>query len=321
MKNWILLLYIWCPFFASGQQTAQYSLFALNPFGWNPAYAGMDNSLVATGVWRKQWNGLDGGPVTQHANVHLPVYAIRSGLGLLVENESPGAHRQTSGLLAWNYQMPVGRDGVLSAGLSGGFSQIVLDGTLIRTPEGTYPDQQIGSHNDPQLTYNKESAGAPVFGAGVFFVKGKMEAGLAAQQLGKSRWKFSQNLTLNSRQTISASAGRTFGISENLTLKPVFLVKTDFAETQMELTLVARLREKILGGVAFRGFSGKSRDAFTLFGGTKLNERTTVAYSYDITVSKLSTVSRGSHELLLQYNLGKELGKGRLPSVIFNPRF
>ncbi len=321
MKNCILLLYIWCPIFAGAQQTAQFSLFALNPFGWNPAYAGMDNSLVATGAMRKQWAGLDGSPVTQHVNAHLPVYALRSGFGILLENESPGAHRQTSGLLAWNYQMPIGRDGVLSAGVSGGFSQIVLDGTLIRTPEGTYPDNSPGTHNDPTLSYNKESAGAPVFGVGLFFTKGKTETGLAAQQLGQSRWKFSNDLTLNSRQTITASVGRTFDVAENLTLKPVFLVKTDLVETQIELCLLGRLREKLLGGVSFRGYSGKSRDAFVLFGGTKLNEKTTVAYSYDVSLSKLSTANRGSHELVLQYNLGKELGKGRLPAIIQNPRF
>ena len=321
MKSWILLLYIWCPIFAAAQQTGQYSLYALNPFSWNPAYAGMDNSLVATGVWRKQWNGLDRSPVTQHVNAHLPVYALRSGFGILLENESPGAHRQTSGLLAWNYQMPIGRDGVLSAGVSGGFSQIVLDGALIRTPEGTYPDQSPGTHNDPELSFNKESAGAPVFGVGFFFTKGKMEAGLAAQQLGKSRWKFSNDLTLNSRQTVTASIGRSFGLSDNLTLKPVFLLKTDLVETQLELNLLARLREKLLGGIAVRGYSGKSRDAFVLFGGTKLNERTTVVYAYDLTLSKLSSASRGSHELVLQYNLGKELGKGRLPAIIHNPRF
>ena len=82
-----------------------------------------------------------------------------------------------------------------------------------------------------------------------------------------------------------------------------------------------RVRENLLGGLSLRGFTKKSKDALIIFAGFKLNEKTTVVYSYDLTLSGLNQVSRGSHELLLQYNLGKELGKGRLPSVIYNPRF
>ncbi len=311
MKNWISLLYICLPLAAAAQQTAQWSLYALNPFASNPAVAGTENSLVATGAWRKQWNGLHGSPETQQANLHLPIYAMRGGFG----------HRQTSGLAAWNYQMPVGRSSLFSLGASGGFSQITLDGKAIVTPDGIYPDNASGNHNDPLLTFEREAAGAAVFGAGAFFTNGKLEAGIAAQQLGPSRWKFSQGLSIDSRATYSASAGRIFHLTDELTAKPVFFVKTDLVETQADMTLLLRFRDKLLGGASLRGFSGASRDAAALFCGTKLSERTTVAYSYDVTLSRLSATSRGSHEFLIQYNLGKELGKGRLPAAVNNPRF
>jgi hypothetical protein len=32
-------------------------------------------------------------------------------------------------------------------------------------------------------------------------------------------------------------------------------------------------------------------------------------------------VQTGSHEILLQYNLGQSFGKGKLPPIIYNPRF
>ena len=64
------------------QQPAQYSLYNLNKFNFNPAYAGLDNSLSVTGVYRSQWVGLPGKPVTQNINAHMPLYFFkwRSGL-------------------------------------------------------------------------------------------------------------------------------------------------------------------------------------------------------------------------------------------------
>jgi len=61
-------------------------------------------------------------------------------------------------------------------------------------------------------------------------------------------------------------------------------------------------------------------DAVALMAGFKLNEKLSVGYAYDIGLSALNSVSSGSHELLLNYNLGAPIGKGRPPAVIYNPR-
>ena len=58
-----------------------------------------------------------------------------------------------------------------------------------------------------------------------------------------------------------------------------------------------------------------------ILAGIKLNEKITLAYSYDLTLSTLREVSDGSHEILINYNLGKPVGKGKMPPVIYNPRF
>jgi hypothetical protein len=45
-----------------------------------------------------------------------------------------------------------------------------------------------------------------------------------------------------------------------------------------------------------------------------------LGYSYDLTRSSLNTVSNGSHELLLRYQLDKPVGQGQPPPIIYNPR-
>ncbi|MFQ5447342.1 MAG: type IX secretion system membrane protein PorP/SprF, partial [Saprospiraceae bacterium] len=60
--------------------------------------------------------------------------------------------------------------------------------------------------------------------------------------------------------------------------------------------------------------------AIAVLAGFKLSESIKLAYAYDFTLSNLSTVSSGSHEIMLNYNLGKPIGKGRPPKIIYNPR-
>jgi type IX secretion system PorP/SprF family membrane protein len=303
------------------QQVPQFSLYSLNPYAFNPAYAGLENTLVATGVYRQQWSGLKGAPVTQHLNAHLPLYAISSGIGIRLENDVIGAHNSTQAVVSYNYQWQAGRTTIVSMGVSAGYMQYVLDGTKLRAPEGTHVDPDF-SHNDQVLPLGKERVGAPLVEAGVYVQAKKLELGVSLQPVYASK--------------LSAGSGG-FGVKpiphaffytaysvaagEQLVIKPSILVKTDLAETQTEISAIARWRENIFAGVSYRGFGSKARDAAVIIAGLKLNEKTTLAYAFDVPLSALNTVNRGSHELLLRYSINKPIGVGTLPPVIYNPRF
>jgi len=293
----------------------------------NPAYAGLDNTLVATGVYRQQWSGLQGAPVTQHVNAHLPIYRISSGVGLKVENDVIGAHRTTQAVLSYSYQLPLGREAVLSLGVGGGYLQYALDGAKLRAPQGTYAEPGTGggvfSHNDPRLPEGKIQAGAPVVEFGVFLQTPRLELGTAVQPVFAPvlRATSTSDFALTPIRQYLAYASYRISPSDNLEIKPAFLTKTDITETQMEISTSLRWRENIFAGLSYRGFSASARDAAVLFGGFKLNEKTTLAYAFDIPLSPLQAVNRGSHELLLRYSLNKPIGTGKLPPIIYNPRF
>ena len=58
--------YLYCFFILLGlslslqaQQPAQYSTYMLDPFRYNPAYAGLDYGVSLTGTYRQQWVGLE----------------------------------------------------------------------------------------------------------------------------------------------------------------------------------------------------------------------------------------------------------------------
>lgn len=323
MKNYYLIIICVCSLGRlAGQQVPQYSLYALNPYAHNPAYAGLENTLVATGVYRQQWSGLQGAPATQQINAHLPIYAISSGVGLRVENDVVGAHNTTQAALSYSYQLELNRNMLLSLGLSGGWIQYSLDGNKLRAPEGTYAEPDF-SHNEAVLPIGKVSAGAGVIEAGAFLQSKKWELGLSTQPVFATKLKETGSGAwgLQPVQHYLIFTSYLFRLGEKIEIKPSGLVKSDLKETQIEVSAMARWRENTFAGVSYRGFGNASRDATVLFVGFKMNEKTTLAYAFDIPLSALSAANRGSHELLLRYSLNKPIGVGKLPPVIYNPRF
>jgi type IX secretion system PorP/SprF family membrane protein len=321
MRNYFVFLLALMAMRLFAQQVPQSSLYALNPYAFNPAYAGMENTLVATGVYRQQWSGLKGAPVTQHINAHLPLYAISSGIGIRIENDVIGAHNSSQALLSYNYQLQAGRNAVLSIGVSAGYLQYVLDGTKLRAPEGTYVDPDF-SHNDQVLPLGKEKVGAPLIEAGLYLQTKNLEIGASIQPVYASKLTAGAgSFGVKAVQHGFFYAAYTIGVGENLSLKPSVLVKTDLVKTQAEVSALAKWRDNMFVGLAYRGFGSTSKDAAILIAGLKLNDKTTLAYAFDVPLSPLNTVNRGSHELLLRYSLNKPIGVGKLPPVIYNPRF
>ena len=165
------------------QQAPQYSMYMLNKYNFNPAYAGLDNSLSITGVFRKQWVNLESSPVTQNINAHMPLYLLGGGFGINLENDQLGAERNTSGSISYNYFVPVSRKSLLSFGIGAGAIQKSLDGSKLRAPDGDYTEPPTIDHQDNLIPNGNASATAPYLNAGVYFQSEKFEVGLSANNL------------------------------------------------------------------------------------------------------------------------------------------
>jgi type IX secretion system PorP/SprF family membrane protein len=303
------------------QQAAQYSMFMMNKFNWNPAYAGMENSLVATGIYRSQWQGLPGNPVTQNIGVHLPVSVIRSGFGLNLENDELGARQRTTGSLSYNYQMELGRWGILSAGGSVGYAQRTLDGAALRTPDGDYsPSDGILIHNDDLLPVTAVSGSALTYGAGLYLLTERFEAGLAVRNLTEPVTPVGDALSIRLSRAFFFNAEGHFDLSSMISFHPALLVRSDLVQTQTDIAALFHYNDNIIAGASFRGYDSNSIDAVAAIVGFKLSDNITVGYAYDFTLSTLNQVSNGSHEVMISYNLNKSLGTGRPPKIIYNPR-
>lgn len=306
---------------ADAQQLPQYSTWLLNPYLYNPAAAGLEHTLIANGIYRKQWVDLDGAPVSQHIDAHLPFYFLSSGAGIKIDNDQVGAHQTIQAMLSWNYQIELAK-GLVSVGLSTGYQQYSLDGGRLRAPQGDYKDPAF-QHNDDYLPLGRINLGTPVMEFGAFYANEKLEIGISALPVFAPviREKSPGVFRLTPQRHYVMMAAYQLPVGDNLTIKPGLLIKSDFSATQIEVSSMLVWKEKIYGIFSYRGFTRSDKDAAVIAAGIKMNEKTTLIYAYDLPLSALQSTNRGSHEIALRYSLDRQLGVGKLPPVIYNPRF
>jgi type IX secretion system PorP/SprF family membrane protein len=305
--------------FCMAQQKEQYTLYMFNRYQVNPAYAGMDFSLSVTAAYRTQWLGINKNPVNQHISAHMPLYIANGAVGFQLDNEYLGAEQNLKVSLSYNYvyDSPYG---LFSAGIKVGIHEMSIDGSLLRTPEGIYQDGQI-NHNDPILSITRQSSMAPLIGIGAYFINDYAEGGISIDNILSPNISLDNYVEYKSVPTLSIVGEYHWYPLEILSVNPTFLLKSDFRQVQFEYGVYANYDQYLIGGINFRGYSGKSIDSGAILAGMQLSEKFRMIYAFDIPFSKLANVSQGSHEIQINYNLNKRIGIGLPPKIIYNPRY
>ena len=300
------------------QHSSQNSLYMHERYAFNPAFGGMERSLAASLLFRSQWSGLDGNPELRMVNVHMPFYLWQGAIGFQLVNESVGAEKQTGFMMSYNYIYEA-ETGLFSTGLRLGLYQKSLDGTKIRAPDGTY-EGSIIDHHDINLPNGLVSGVSPVVEGGVYYAGDYFEAGLSMTGFYPAGIKLGDNIDYAPKPAFHFFGEYFVESFEDISIYPVVYVKSDLVQTQAELSLRAEWRDVVTAGMGYRGFGENSQDALMLAAGVRLSPKFFLHYAYDIGLSSLQTVHEGTHELLITYNLGKRIGAGLPPRIIYNPR-
>jgi len=312
---------IFCCNESRAQQDPQFSQYILNQFVYNPAYAGMDNALSATAHLRTQWVGITGQPFIQNISVHSPVSLLHGGAGLQVLNEQEGAMRVTSVSLAYSY-IHKSRIGKFSFGVNGGVTQLNLDGSKLRAPDGNYENNLI-EHNDPLLPSVSVSGLAPDFAAGFFFSSNKVNIGLSSTHLIPMEINLDGgggNLAMNLVRQYYFQTSYLAKLGKTFALRPSVYLKSNGDNLQGEADAIFSFNDFFWIGGGVRGYNDNTQDAIIGMTGINVGDNLRIGYSYDYTISSLSAASNGSHEVVINYrvNLIKPAKPGK---AIYNPRF
>lgn len=278
---------------AEAQQDPQYSQYMFNGMAFNPAYAGSREALSGTFLLRKQWVQIDGAPFTGSLSFHGPSRNQRHGFGVSLVHDRLGITRQNFAALSYAFRFPVG-PGTLALGLRGGITSFTNRYSDIVTID---PDQINPGTN--------LSAVLPRFGTGLYYNTERFYIGVSAPNILAGRYyrfkdSFSQQLASNQDVHYFGTVGLAIPLTESLDFRPSVVAKY-VANSPLELDLNAAL---FFNKTIWLGAGYRTGDAVIFMLEYVSRKGMRIGYAYDLTVTELSRVNTGSHEIMLGFDLG-----------------
>jgi type IX secretion system PorP/SprF family membrane protein len=276
LKKLLILLILYCSGIYA-QHNSLYSQYYFSGILINPAYAGSQNALNFTSIYRNQWTGIEGSPKNLSIGIHSPLKSNKINAGLIFY----GLSSVTNVMGIYAYRLPLA-GGSFSLGLQGGIQTSKNNWAQIETTDG----------NDPVFTSPASKEISGIAGFGMYYKTEKFFLGLSSPTLYNSRKSFDVSYS-----PVLLSAGVLIKVSNTVVFKPSTLIKyIKGSPIGTDISSVFYFKDIIGLGLGYR-----TKDAVYAFVDIKLNEQFSAGYCYDYTTSRLKKYSNGSHEFMLRY--------------------
>ncbi|OOG77339.1 type IX secretion system membrane protein PorP/SprF [Flavobacterium sp. A45] len=300
MKIKILIVLIFSSLLGFAQQDAQFTQYMYNTVNVNPAYAGSRGVISIFGLYRTQWVGLDGAPVTSAISVNAP-FGSNLGGGLSFVNDRIGPIDESKISMDLSYTIKTSETFKLSLGIKATANLFSLDGNKLN-PENA---------NDSNLQ-DLDNTFTPNVGFGIYFHSDRSYVGLSAPNFFETNYYNDNTATVNKvKMNFYLIAGHIFNLSPSLKFKPAFLGKiVEGSPLQLDVSGNFLINEKFVVGASWRWSAAAS-----LMAGFHVNRGLFIGYGYDLETTQLANYSSGSHELFLRFDLYKRDDR------IVTPRF
>jgi type IX secretion system PorP/SprF family membrane protein len=274
-----------------------------NTFLINPAAAGSKEYVPIHASIRKQWVGINEGPVSQSVTAH-GYNGYNFGIGGGIFNEATGPTRRTGLNFSTAYHLVLkgtnsrNHQTTLSFGLGVTMTQHVLDKNSLVT---YLP-------NDPTILSAYNSSLIPDVNFGMLLHKGnKWSIGLSAMSLVQTKvdiYNLGNEVRNKLVRNYFAYASYTIDAGAQLKIQPSFVYRMiEALPMQFDINSRFIFREQY-----WAGFSYRHNDAIAAMIGLNIY-RLRIGYSYDFTTSDMRNFSFGSHEIAFTYFIHGE-GKG-----------
>ena len=279
------------------QQLPFFTHHVLNPYIYNPAFAGYDQSATFYLTHRQQWLGVEGAPASTHLSFHTPAgnrNPISLGADVLHDRIGVLRHSNVRATIAYMIPLSAEKEHYLKAGFSAGVGlhqydlsgpNVTSDAVILRASNNsTFLDGRFG------VQYHYEN----------------LNIGLALPHLltpptanpdGFSNVAFDQF----SRAIASVNYRFTLGVESDLAFVPTLLYNfSQTSESQAEAIGLLEFHRSFWVGGSYQqalGFGG-------LVGFKMKNLK--FSYHYGTGGSELSQYAGGTHEAQLGFTIGKK---------------
>lgn len=299
----ITLLFCGLSATVSAQQDKLLTHFIYDKMSLNPGETGLDEGICATSVYRNQWDKVNGAPNSAILNIEANMNRFfPGGLGISFYHDAIAFTRQNNLLLNYSYPLEIPGIGILGIGLGVGIQNMGMSPTW--EPPSTL--------NDPTLPVGFSSTQLDLnFG---LYMKGD-----AGYYVGLSSTHIPQSIFPATGSLVGGTTPSTFNVVRHYYLMGGYKYKDLVTDGDLEGNVLLRTdavkfsadinARFIWKDLAYGGLTYRTSDAIAIMLGAQplklMNGNgapdLTVGYSYDININKLSSVSRGSHEILLKY--------------------
>jgi len=268
------------------QQEPIFTHYMQSPISINPAIAGTVRNLNINLLSRLQWVGLEGAPKSFSLSAHTPWAAKKIGVGLNIMNDNtwPISNTHISGCYA--YRLRVNDEITLSMGIKGGFTYYSASLTSLH----------VINPDDPEFLQNEKKF-YPNIGVGFYMYSQKFFAGISMPRLIQTA--FDRQFDKNLRRPLYLMGGYNLNITEEWVFMPSALAGA-MVGVPMSCDITAQF---LYQGRFFFGTHYRIGDAMGLFFDMKVNKELSIGYAFDYSLSKLSKVNSGTHELMVSYLL------------------
>ena len=283
--------------YAQPQQRPVISQYMFSGLVVNPAYAGNQKQTVVTALHRDQWVNLPGAPTTQTFIVNSALKEYPIGVGLMLSRDQIGSYNDYSVYSSYAYRIPITKKGSLAMGIQGGFNYTSAD----------FSDLRQLDDND-QVFAQSLNRFKPNFGLGAFYSTKQSYAGISIPYIFQSDIysyaEIKDQVNLQKARYLLLAGGHVFTLNDFIKLKPSTLLRV-----QQGQAFSADLNANVfLDDILNIGLSYRSGDSVIGLFELILNPNLSFGYSYDMTTSRVTSFTDGTHEFMLKYR--RNLGKG-----------
>jgi len=307
LKNWlkfygvIIGLLLIAVNSVKAQQEPMYSQYMFNMLQINPAYAGNRASDNITLLYRNQWTGIEGAPVTANLSWDRRNEGSNVGYGLQIYSDKLGIE-STIGLQGfYSFRIPF-ENAALTLGISAG----------VLNYRANYVDLITGTSGDPLFMENVNGF-RPTVGIGALYATEKWYAGFSIPAMLQTKiYNDNVSVTTGANNHYFLTAGYVFNLLPDFKLKPSVLLKA-VNGAPLEADFNTNLWYKDIIGL---GASYRTGDSFVGMFELQITPQVRLGYAYDYTVSQLRRYSSGTHEIMLRY----EFASPKIQQIL-SPRY
>lgn len=264
----------------------------INPYYYNPAYAGFEDRPAFYAYRRQQWTGIEGAPLTTGFNFHT-IFNDKINFGIHIMNDERSILNTTRALVTFGYRASFDNNHYISFGLSGGLGSNTIDLDAI-------------DPNDPAIIDAVDNNLFLDGNAGFNYFNQGFNLGLSLPKIFKtstiSNSDFAPSEISPLNDAIFLTSYRWEISEERFAIEPFGLYYyTEGQPGQYEVIGIVHLMDVFWIGGSYRQEYGT-----TGFIGLNIKDNFKFGYAYEFFTSQQANFDNGTHDIQLALIFGKK---------------